>query len=112
MGDFYYSKTNVKPTPAVLHKVICEICESLNKKGLFGALLTVERRKVPWGNQWLFWTSDRSLDVSFSISLLRDGLLEFKVPRSFRDEHWEDQQKVRRRIVRHFNEILLFLPNY
>lgn len=49
--------------------------------------------------RWLFWLRDWDEDCAFTMSLLNDGRMEFKVPRSLLNEWYEDQQKIRRKIV-------------
>jgi len=57
---------------------------------------------VNWGWKWCFMLPPESgwTDAAFSVVLLRDKRMEFKVPRSQWDEYWEDQQKIRRKLVR------------
>ena len=55
--------------------------------------------------RWLFWLRDWDEDCAFTMSLLDNGHMEFKVPRSQFDEWYEDQQKIRRRLVRKYNGV-------
>lgn len=105
MGEFYYSglkrRVGQDEVDAAVRKISNE---------LFGDEIRVELDpNVPVGRgddrraRWLFWDPAMTADCSFTISLLRSGKLEFKVPRSQWDKHWERQQSVRRRLVRHLN---------
>ena len=106
MGTFYYSSVKGKPTPEKIESAMREICTAL-----FGDALRVDRVDgVPISRgddrkaMWAFMDDQpRGGDCAFSISLLRDGRLEFKVPRSLWDADWKKQQQIRRRLVRRFN---------
>ena len=107
MGEFYYSmvKSKVKP-----EQVQADL-EVLSKK-LWATFYRIERIPgVPNGPaddrlaKWAFWLTDTpSPDCMFTVALLRGGQsFEFKVPRTSWDRWWEDQQKIRRRLVRLYN---------
>jgi hypothetical protein len=105
MGEFYYSKVKIKPTLINLEKNIIRI----NNK-LFADKYRVERiigipisRADDRKAMWAFWLKDWLIDAAFTIVLLRNGQLEFKVPRSQWDEYWRDQQKIRKKLVRLYN---------
>jgi len=102
MGSFNYSMSPVGSTPDSIDAKIREVV-----KDLWGQQYRVERvvdvpttpeddRVAMW---YLFWFNIRT-DCASSISMLKDGHLEFKVPRSQYDRWYDDQQKVRRRIRR------------
>lgn len=107
MSEFYYSSLKKRASKERIDAVVRDISEAV-----FGDSVTVEvQRGVPMSRgddrarTWLFWDMSGSSDCSFTISLLRDGRLEFKVPRTQWDEHWERQQSVRRRLVRRLNAV-------
>jgi len=103
MGYFYYSGISARVTPGSLQTDI----ELLNRE-LWGDKYRVERvNGVPVSRgdsrkaKWDFWIAERTTpDCAFTISMLRGGRLEFKVPRSCWDQSWEDQQRIRRKLVR------------
>jgi hypothetical protein len=109
MGEFSYSAVKAKLTPELLEADL----KRLNTE-LFEDKYKVERVEgVPISRaddrktKWCFTFTNPPpgfTDASFSVTLLRDGRMEFKVPRSQWDEHWEAQQKIRRRLVRLYNQ--------
>lgn len=107
MGQFYYSTVKAKGlTPIIVQKDLEELNEVLWPDGRY----KVERVSgVPMGKQddraaqWCFQHSKNQIDAAFSLALLKDGRFEFKVPRSNWDSCWEDQQRIRRRLVRRYN---------
>jgi hypothetical protein len=104
MGEFYYSSASgagIRQVEAMARSIASE---------LWGSKYRVERCKlVPTTAadsrkaRWLFWNTTpewaQSRDCAFTFSLEKGGRMEFKVPRSTWDESWEDQQKLRRRLV-------------
>jgi hypothetical protein len=110
MGEFYYSSVRQKLSPERLDADIVRL-----NNVVFGGKFCVRRVEgVPVSRgdnrkaQWAFWLTEPPVgftDCSFTFALLRDGRLEFKVPRSQWDEHWEDQQKLRRKMVRLYNAV-------
>lgn len=105
MGYFYYSKLARKPGPEELEENLKRINEKL--WGTRYRVDKVEGVPVSRGDNrkamWAFMLTDKryaNCDAAFSVSLLKGGQLEFKVPRSSWGQDWEDQQKVRRRLVR------------
>jgi len=108
VGHFYYSAIRSKPTvervEADLQRISMELFETkfrIERSDGIPNSRADDRRA-----RWEFWLTDPARafgDCSFTISMLRDGRFEFKVPRSQWDEHWEDQQKIRRRLVRLYN---------
>ena len=108
MGTYYYSK--VKTQLFVPSRVGDDL--GLISDKLFGPVYRVERVEgVPTSDvdprvaMWCFHHEAFKTDAAFSISLLRDGRFEFKVPRSSWDRWWSDQQKVRRRLVKLYNQV-------
>jgi len=106
MGIIYESNVNYKPTPEEMGVDIGALAEKL-----WPAKYRIERcpgvptsPEDPRAARWLFWLPDWDRDCAFTMSLLRNGRLEFKVPRSQFDEYYRDQQKVRRRLVRRYND--------
>lgn len=104
MGQFYYSHigkaVSAEQVEEELDRAIAELWPNHPNK------YRIERcRAVPTTPEdnrvarWLFWLRDWDDDCAFTMSLLNDGRMEFKVPRSSWDEWYEDQQKVRRKIV-------------
>lgn len=110
MGHYYYSST--KATGLTPERVQGDL-EALNAELWPDGRYRVEREQgVPAGSeddrlaQWYFDFTRPPIpgcDAAFSLALLRDGRFEFKVPRTSWDQYWEDQQRVRRRLVRRYN---------
>jgi hypothetical protein len=108
MSQFYYSTVKASLDP---DRVETDL-RMLNVE-LWGPTYRVDRSAgVPATPEdtrqafWCFTHTDPAVyrgDAAFSITLLKDGRLEFKVPRSQWDACWEDQQKIRRRLVRLYN---------
>jgi len=107
MGHFYYSTVKATGlTPAIVQKDLDELNRILWPEGRY----KVERvsgvplnRQDDRAAQWCFQIPQQETDAAFSLALLRDGRFEFKVPRSSWDSTWEDQQRIRRRLVRRYN---------
>jgi len=106
MGHFYYSYVGDVSTEDV------ESCIAEIVGGLFNKRYSVRRSNgLPVTEQdnrvcrWEFWLPDWDVDCAFTMSLLNDGRMEFKVPRSQWDQYWEDQQSIRRRLVRRLKKV-------
>ena len=102
MGHFYYSQIG-KVSIENVDQAIRELAEPLwgDKyiiKQSEGIPVSDEDSRI---GQWAFWLPDWDLDCAFTMSFLNDGRMEFKVPRSKWDEYWEDQQSLRRKLVKH-----------
>jgi len=108
MGTFYHSQTKTRPTPEQVSADIADLVASLwpdhpTKYRVVqteGIPVTPEDTRVA---RWEFWLRDWDEDCAFTMSLLNDGRMEFKVPRSQWDEWYDDQQKLRRRLVKRWN---------
>lgn len=109
MGITYQSNVDHKPTPEEVDADIAAIVADLwpdhatkyRVERCLGVPTTSEDNRAA---RWLFWLRDWNDDCAFTVSLLRSGRLEFKVPRSQFDEWYRDQQRVRRRLVRRYND--------
>jgi hypothetical protein len=110
MGIIYHSNVDHKPTPEQMDADIASIVADLwpdhttkyRVERCGGVPTTPEDDRVA---RWLFWLRDWDADCAFTCALLRDGRMEFKVPRSQFDEWYQDQQKIRRRLVRLYNKV-------
>jgi len=106
MGTYYHSAVKATLTPEMVEADMAAIVGELWPD--HPAKYDIVRATSAPGDTeafWAFWLRDWEVDAAFSIRLLKDGRLEFKVPRSQWDEWYEDQQKIRRRLVRRYNEV-------
>lgn len=110
MGYFYYLQIGKKFSPDEVEGVISSINEELwgdkygIKRGKEIPITPKDSRKAKWA---FCLNSDEfaGCDAAFTMTLLKDGRMEFKVPRSKWDEFWEDQQMVRRHLAKRLNKL-------
>jgi hypothetical protein len=105
MGHYYHSSVKADLTPERVEDDLKALNEKLWPEGTY-RVERVTGASAPF-HKWCFMFTDPKLarcDAAFSIVLDEHGRLEFKVPRTRWDQYWEDQQKVRRRLVRRYNK--------
>jgi len=112
MGVYYYSAVRTPPSVERLEADLIRFAHELWPDGKY----RVERigglpvtPKDDRQGMWCFMLNEAApgfFDAAFSIVLGGDGRLEFKVPRTCWDEYWEDQQRVRRALVRGYNRMV------
>jgi hypothetical protein len=105
MGVFYYSKPRNSVTASEVEAPLRDIAAKLwsNKYRVEQTPGVPTTHDDPRVAKWEFWPEGWTEDCAFTVSLLADGRLEFKVPRSQFDEWYRDQCKVRRALVRRLN---------
>lgn len=104
MGHFYFS--TVKNSPTV--KELGADLFTINRDLFYDTFLVTQIMGVPINRaddrKAKFYFTAIGTTYGFSITLLKDGRLEFQVPGTQWDYYWKLQQKVRRRLVRKYNQ--------
>lgn len=104
MGEFFYSHVKL---PLDADRLDADLPAAT--RHLFGDEYRVERSEGVSTRaednrvaKWCFYAKEWDVDAAFTMSLLRDNRLEFKVPPGF-GKRWMDQQRVRRHLVIRYN---------
>ena len=107
MGTFYYSKPKVSVTINEVETYLRQIVTSLwpDRKYVMerSPAVPTPNPTDPHAAMWLFWLKGWSLDCAFTVILMTDGRLSYKVPRSQFDDTYADQCRVRRALIRKIN---------
>ena len=113
MGVYYYSAVKAMLTAERVEADLTRLAHELWPDGKYrverieGLPVTPKDDRL---GMWCFMLDGEHrvagmFDAAFSVVLCGDGRLEFKVPRTCWDEYWEDQQRVRRSLVRGYNRV-------